>query len=80
MNLHTNILILGTKMAKRVLYRTKEQAYAAAKKSGEPFYTSTCDCGYIQEIADAELASGVISGKTGCFKGPNGLIFAWWEK
>lgn len=67
-------------MAKRVLYRTKAQAYAAAKKTGEPFYTSTCDCGTLEEVADAELASGGVGGETGCFRGPNGLIFAWWEE
>lgn len=64
----------------KVLYRTKSEAYAAAKRSGEPFYSSTCDCSTVHEIADAELASAGVSGQTGCFRGPYGSIFAWWEE
>lgn len=63
----------------RVLFRTKAEAYAAAKRSGEPFYTTTCDCDRLSEIADAELASSGVSGKTGCFRGPYGATYAWWE-
>lgn len=64
----------------KVLFRTKSEAYAAAKRSGEPFYTSTCDCGRLSEIADAKLASEGCAGETGCFRGPNGAIYAWWEE
>ena len=67
-------------MVQKVLFRTKDEAYAAAKRSGEPFYKSACDCGRISEIADAELASAGVSGETGCFRGPYGAIYAWWEE
>jgi len=67
-------------MAQRVLFRTKADAYAAAKRSGEPFYTSKCVCDRLSQIADAKLASEGCTGETGCFRGPNGAIYAWWEE
>lgn len=67
-------------MAQRVLFRTKAEAYAAAKKSGESFYKSVCDCDELSEVEDTELQRGGVAGETNCFRTEGGSVYAWWEE
>lgn len=67
-------------MARKVLFRTKTEAYKAMIRAGESFFKSVCDCECLEEIEDTELALKGVAGETNCFRTEGGSIYAWWEE
>lgn len=65
----------------KALYRYHGQAQAAARQFEGTVRRSTCDAwDDIDEIKDADLQRGGVSGEVNCYKSDNGDIAAWWEE